>query len=472
MIRSRDGSDRAIVATAGAFPTVNAIPPTAPTATIHDRVHPGGWGVDQRKTIYLCALALGACVFFATIYGQIIWASYREQTPGHLPLYGDFFALWSYAKVIATHPVAELYDFAVLHARQIDLGMDPAQIFPFPYPPIFIFLVSPLSLFQYEVDYLIWTFGTLALLVWVVWKTCSRLPLCLFGLIVAPVTTATIFAGQGGFLAASLMTAGIRITSSRPIVAGILLGLLSYKPQLGLLIPVALAAAGLWTVFAAACITVIGMAAAATLAFGSDIWATWLAMLPAYADLFDNVTTPLKSRPTIMANLQLLGVPLIWARAVQATVSAAVAIVVWRCFRRNTAPTGLDVAKRRLRVLSSLPSRTMTRKVIAVGNTKTRTADTGRLAAAALLVGTVLTTPHAFVYDLPMVTVAMVLFIDDRVKTSAIFSSMEVLILVLAMLFPVVMMLKDIAVPISAVSLLLLFGVIVRAPSRAGGETA
>jgi len=118
------------------------------------------------------------------------------------------------------------------------------------------------------------------------------------------------------------------------------------------------------------------------------------------------------------------------------------------------------------------PSRTMTAKVIAVANTKPGTFDPGRLAAAALLVGTVLTTPHAFVYDLPMVTVAMVLFIDDRVKTRSAFSLGEILVLTLAMMFPIVMMLKDIAVPISAVSLLLLFGVIVRAQGRAGGETA
>lgn len=366
------------------------------------------------------------------IYAQIIWAAYKEQVPGHLPIYGDFFALWSYAKIIAVHPVAELYDYATLHTRQIDLGMDPVHTYPFPYPPTFIFLVSPLSLFQYEADYLLWTLGTLAVFAGVVWKTCSRSPFCLLGIIVAPATTATIFTGQGGFLAAALITGGIQLTRSRPIVAGVLFGLLSYKPQLGLLIPVALAAAGLWTTFAAACVTVVAMAAGATLAFGLDIWMTWLSMLPAYAEMFDNVTTPLKSRPTVMANLQLLGVAVPWARAVQAGVSVAVAVLVWRCFRR----------------------------------------DAGRLAAAALLAGTMLATPHAFFYDLPMVTAGMVLFIEDRVRSRAAFTSAEIGILVLAMVFPIFMLLKDVAVPISAASLLLLFGAIVRRQGRLAGKRA
>lgn len=410
---------------------MNAIPPIALTVTLQDRTPISGWRVHQRKTIYLCALMLGICAFFTIIYARITWDAYREQTPGHLPIYGDFFALWSYAKIITTHPVAELYDFAILHARQVELGMDTAHTYPFPYPPTFIFLVWPLALLQYEADYLVFTLGTLALLVWVVRKTCTRLPFCLLGLIVAPATTATIFAGQAGFFAAALMTAGIRLARPRPIVAGILLGLLSYKPQLGFLVPVALVAAGLWTTFWAACVTVIVMAAAATFAFGWDIWSIWLAMLPAYADMFDNVTIPLASRPTVLANLQLLGVPLSSARAVQALVAAAVAVIVWRSFRR----------------------------------------DPGRLAAAALLAGTILATPHAFYYDLPMVTVAMVLFIDDRMKTHATFTTAEIGILILATLFPIVMLLKDFLVPVSTVPLVLLLAAIVRRQGRSAGET-
>lgn len=401
---------------------MNAILPIAPRATLREQTRPIGWGVDQRKTIYLSALVVSVCAFVMIVYVRITWGAYKEQIPGHLPIYGDFFALWSYAKVIAAHPVVELYDFAALHARQVDLGMDPTYKYPFPYPPTFIFLVWPLSLLQYEADYLIWTLGTLALFVWVIWKTCSRLPFCLLGVIVAPTTTATIFAGQSGFVTAALMTAGIRLAQSRPIVAGIFFGLVSYKPQLGLLVPIALAAAGLWTTFGSAFATIVMMAGATTLAFGWDIWPAWLSMLPAYADMFDNATILLRSRPTVLANLQQLGVSLPLARAVQALVAAVVAVLVWRCFRR----------------------------------------EPGRLAAAALLVGTLVATPHAFCYDLPMVTAGMVLFIEDRLVTHATFTRSEIGVLVLAMVFPILMLLKEFTVPLSAVPLVLLFGAIVR----------
>ena len=58
----------------------------------------------------------------------------------------------------------------------------------------------------------------------------------------------------------------------RPILSGILFGLLAYKPQFGLLIPVALLVAGQWRAMIAAGLTVIALTAAATLAFGTDIW--------------------------------------------------------------------------------------------------------------------------------------------------------------------------------------------------------
>ena len=378
------------------------------------------WGPGQRKTVYLSAIIIGFCVLFFAIYAQRIWAEYGNQTPGHPPRFVDFFAIWSYAKLASMHPAAELYNSALLHARQVSLGMDPRDQTPFPYPATFLFMLWPLSLLPYGFAYLVWVAGTLALFVWAVVATCSRLPLCVLGAIVAPATTLTIVGGQSGFLAAALMIAGVRLAGSRPILGGILIGLLSYKPQLGLLVPIAFVAAGWWLAFAAACATAIGLAVVATLAFGWAVWPAWVAMLPAYAEMFDRFTATLRYRPTVMANLQMAGFTLPVAKGVQAIATLGVAILVWRCFRRYP----------------------------------------GRLAAAALLVGTFLATPHAFFYDLPVVTGALALLIEARIEAGAAFSLAEVLILILAFIFPALMMMTDVTLPLSTVALILLFGLI------------
>lgn len=387
------------------------------------------WGIDQRLIIYLCAIVLGIVLFFFMLYMRIIWNVYTDSRPGHPPPFGDFFPLWSYAKTATMHPVAELYDMATLHNRQVALGMDPGVPNPFPYPPTAMFLFWPLAWMPYDTSYLVWIIGSLALFVWTVCATCSRLPLSLLFVLISPASVGNIFMGQSGFISAALLTAGLRLATVRPVAAGILLGLLSYKPQLGILVPVALVAAGWWRVLMTAAATALSLALAATLMYGWQTWVAWIAMLPAYADLVDRATS-LPRMLTVIANLQMIGVSLTVAKIAQAGVAIFVALNVARCFRRDPNP----------------------------------------LATATLIVGVFLATPHAFFYDLPVVTAAMVLFVQARLDTTGRFSMFELAVLVVAALFPIAMLTKNFPVPVSAAALLLLFAVIVRAHARSFGD--
>jgi hypothetical protein len=74
-----------------------------------------------------------------------------------------------------------------------------------------------------------------------------------------------------------LVGAALTQLDRRPILAGILIGCLAYKPQFGLLIPLVLIASGRWRAFAAAAVTVAVMTIAVTLAFGVDVWSAFLA---------------------------------------------------------------------------------------------------------------------------------------------------------------------------------------------------
>ena len=77
-------------------------------------------------------------------------------------------------------------------------------------------------------------------------------------------------------LTAALVGGALAILDRRPIVAGILFGLMAYKPQFGLMIPVVLAASGRWRTFSSAVATVALLAAAATLVFGWQVWHAFL----------------------------------------------------------------------------------------------------------------------------------------------------------------------------------------------------
>lgn len=381
------------------------------------------WAARDRKTIYLSMLVLGACAFVTMVYGLKIWGDFASLRPE----LGDFRALWSYGVIAASHPASDLYDPAKLDALQVALGLREGAPNPFPYPPIAILLFRPLAWLPYPAAYVVWTVATLALFAGAVMATCSRLAICVAGVLVAPVTTSCIAAGQTGFLTAALLVAGLRLAGSRPVLGGVLIGLLAYKPQMAMLVPIAFVAAGNWRAILAAGVTVLVLAGVATAVYGAGIWADWLAMLPGYLDLFDNDPVKMGLKPTIMANLQLAGVGLPAAKIVQDVAAVVVAALVWRCVRR----------------------------------------DAGRLGTAAVLVGTVLATPHALIYDLPIVVAALALLIEARLRRDPAFALGEIVILLVAFCSPVLMMLKtdQAALPVSAVPLMLLFGLVLRESS-------
>jgi hypothetical protein len=92
-----------------------------------------------------------------------------------------------------------------------------------------------------------------------------------------PAVFVNIGHGHNGFLTAALLTGALVLLDGRPIVAGILFGLLAYKPQFGLMIPLVLVATGRWRTCAAAAATLVALVIITTVAFGIDVWRAALA---------------------------------------------------------------------------------------------------------------------------------------------------------------------------------------------------
>ena len=318
--------------------------------TLPKAVQPG------RMRRVLAVSVLGAFVLYATLH---------YLTPFPAP---DFFALWTYARLELQHSAAELYDPVRLHALQVALGLAPADWKPFPYPPTFLLLSWPMGLLSAGSAYFAWVGLTLAGFVWAAAGPRFR-PAHVLLLLAAPATTVSVVAGQSGFLSGALLVGGMRLVGQRPWLGGMLLGLLTYKPQLGLLVPVALVAAGCWRGLLAAGLTALATAVAATAVFGVEAWGDWLAALPGYSAGFAARADLLRLQPTVLANLLLMGVPDGTAHALQWAASAGAAALAWLAFRRGVTP-----------------------------------------AAIAVLIGAgFLANPHAFFYDMPMVTAAVLL---------------------------------------------------------------
>ncbi len=276
----------------------------------------------------------------------------------------DFFAQWSFARYGRQAVGAALYDADALYRFQLDLQPGLRQTFPFPYPPSFLLYLWPLGGMGYAAAYAAWVVATLTLWMWASLRAEWRWRDAVW-LLLAPVTVITAVFGQTGFLLGALLVGGVRLLGPRPVLAGVLFGLVSFKPQFGVLLPVALLADRQWRCLAAAGLTVAMLVLASGMIWGFPAWIAWLHDLPIHAAYVDHAVSAYRKQ-SVLANLLLLHVPGPAAQALQGLAALAAIALVWRHFPRRSAG-------QRLALLAS---------------------------------ATFLAAPYAFLYDMPMLTTA------------------------------------------------------------------
>jgi hypothetical protein len=365
----------------------------------------------SRKAVEL-VLMFSAAICFAYVLMAV-----QTIVSGHQTYqFGDFFALWTSAVVTHAGDAAVNFDFDALHARQVALGMNPHGYNPFPYPPTTLPVLGALGRLPLQQAFYVFMIPAFAAYLLAMWAGRWREWWWALGACLAPATGITLISGQTGYLSGALMVAGLRFLPARPLLAGIMFGLLTYKPQLGVLVPVALMAMGGWRTIAAAVATLTACALVATYAYGFPLWALWAHSITAYATGFEPVSGLM---PTIYANALMLHASRAVAWGAQLLVTIPVAIVVWRVWRRE-GPSAQ--------------------------------------AAALLVVGTFLATPHAFNYDMPMLTMALVWYLAERMRSEEALDLGEIVALLLAFAMPVIILnLKATAMPMSFAPLGLMF---------------
>jgi hypothetical protein len=332
--------------------------------------------------------------------------------------FNDFFGLWSYANFEFEKSVSNIYDNDIMLEFQMDLGTCPKCVLPYAYPPFFLFYIFPLGILPYTIGYLFWALGNVTLyLVASLYKHLRRY--AAFLILFAPATITCFATGQTGLLSSALIVGGFGLVTTRPILGGVLFGLASFKPQLGVLIPIALISARLWRAIAAACVTVLVLVLASGLAFGWPIWPLWFGKLLSHADWVMGVKD--RYNPTITSSLTSIGIDLTVARTVQTSVAVFVSILIWICFRKGVTA----------------------------------------LATSLLFVGTFLATPYAIVYDMPLLTNAVLLVLRDEEQTNRVLTIPELIVLASTLALPVIMVITWRPATLRSIPLVLFFALVV-----------
>lgn len=317
------------------------------------------WLNRERLTVYPRLIIAtyvvlgGVLILLPALRGRLLDATGK-------PIGADFVLYWSASQVARSGAPATVYDFAFLQGvERAVTGVE----FPLAwyYPPTLLLMVLPLSWLPYVAAFLLWATVTLAGYL-VVLRRIAPHPAALLLALAFPGAFQCFFHGQNGFLSVLLLGGGLTLVDRAPFRAGLLLGLMSYKPQLAVLIPVALCAGRHWKALAGAALSGVALVLASVAAFGLEPWRAFLdhlgmpvQMLGSHAEVWHKVSTVAGAALQLGAGLQL-------AMALQAIVALAALVAVVVIWRRPGASLALR--------------------------------------ASALVLGTLLVTHHLFPYDL------------------------------------------------------------------------
>ncbi len=337
------------------------------------------WLNRQRIRIYSAALLL-AMAIYGIRSAWLAWRIYGE------PNGFDFVGFWSASHLLLQGtPLAAYSSAALNHAA---LTISPRISLPelWPYPPNFLLLVAPLALLPAWLSYLIFTLFTTVVFVLLARRALplrdAWLPIVAF-----PALWVNAGYGQNACVTAGLAFGAFLLLEKRPILAGVCIGLLSMKPHLALLFPIALACAGLWRVFWAAAATALVFTAMSIAVFG-------LAVVPLFvhaihiASLALNIgAAPWSQGASAFSALRLLGASSAIAYAAQAGTATFAALTVGWVWR---------------------------------------TCHATEVRALALVAGTMLTSPYLFIYDTVWLGIPLAMYTAQALRTGWLRGEREV----------------------------------------------
>ncbi|MGB7257922.1 MAG: glycosyltransferase family 87 protein [Pseudolabrys sp.] len=346
-----------------------------------DTLRTGAWLTRERMRL------VGFGVLVASIIGIGYLLATATGLNDHLgkPLGTDFSNVYAAGTYVLDGDPAAPFDPVKQLARERLIFGPATPLYGWHYPPPFLGLAALLALLPYLPALALWQGVTLILYLWAIRAVLLNAQPSAAGLandrlwlllaLAFPAVLINLGHGHNGFLTAALMAGALVQLDRRPILAGVLFGLLAYKPQFGLLIPFVLIAGGRWRVFMAAAATVAALVLAVTLAFGTEVWTAFFAGTKfTRVVVLEHGDTGWYKIQSVFSIVRMWGGSVPLAYAVQGTLTVAVlaaTTLLWRA-RASFA-----------------------------------------LQAAALLIGTILATPYSLDYDLMLLAPAIAFLAAD-----------------------------------------------------------
>ncbi|HUZ32988.1 MAG TPA: glycosyltransferase family 87 protein [Xanthobacteraceae bacterium] len=227
------------------------------------------------RTIAL-TLALG---YLIVLGGTYLKGDFLTDPQGR-PIANDFVNVIAAGRLALAGDAAAAYDWPEHKAAEVRaIGHDFPDYFGWHYPPTFLFAAAAIATLPYLAAAIVWLVATFVAYAAALAGILGRRN-GLFLAIGFPAALWNITAGQNGFLTAALIGGTLGLLERRPALAGICLGLLTYKPQFGLLFPLVLIVDRRWRTILVATAVACALAITSWFTFGSASWEAFAHWMP------------------------------------------------------------------------------------------------------------------------------------------------------------------------------------------------
>lgn len=380
----------------------------------------GGWLTAARARGYSLILLVICALAFA---GWVAVSDGLIDRNGK-PLGTDFSNVYAAGSLTWQGKPTQAYEPALQHAAEKAIfGGRDVPFYGWHYPPFFLAVAFLVAAVPYGWGLAIWLVasftGYLAML-----RAILPRPETLLIAAAFPAVFVNIGHGQNGFLTAALLGGALHFLDRRPWLAGLLIGVLAYKPQFGVLIPIALLAGQRWNTIGAAALTVGALVALSFAMLGGDVWHAFFdSMKFTQTILLEQGDIGWEKNQSIFSAARNFGANVPTAYAIQGALAlflAASLAWLWHCHAAF------------------------------------------ELKAAALALGSLLATPYMLDYDLVVLAVAIAFFARHGCQRG--FREYEISLLAASWLVPLLS--RSIAgatgIPLGLVVLLTFYGLVLR----------
>lgn len=243
---------------------------------------------------------------------------------------------------------------------------------PWTYPPQFVLLLAPLAFLPLGAAYLLFTGVSFAAYLAVLKRVAGNSFVTVL-MVTFPALLITICCGQNGFVTGTLIGLACLGFADRRAVAGLPLGLMIIKPHLAIALALYAVVNRRWGAVLTAAATILLSTLVVTAILGLGIWPAFFEGIREASIFLSRGLYPLFRMVSLYASFRSLGLPVTLAMAIQLLAACiALAAVVW--VSRRLAP---------------------------------------RQALGVAAIASLLVSPYAYDYDMPIFAVGLALLHDD-----------------------------------------------------------